>query len=85
METTDQKTIVKRIARAWKVYKNNVENAPNDFENEPFRKIEREKMLSYRYALESTGLTLNEIIALGDADNLDEAIDELFVKNGQKT
>lgn len=68
MEITDQKNIVKRIAKIWK--------GNLDIKSD----TRRERMLAYRYALEMCGLTLNEIIALGNAENLDAAVDELFSK-----
>lgn len=43
------------------------------------------QMIAYRYSLEMAGLTLNEVIALRDAENLDEAIDRLFDKNVVKS
>ena len=72
MDKVDIKTAVKRIAKAWLSEKIRIKDfvTPNT-----------EKSLAYRYALEMCGLTLNEIIALGNADDIDVAVDELFFKN----
>lgn len=37
-----------------------------------------DRVLAYHYCLEACGLTLNEIIDLGNTTDLDEAIDKLF-------
>ena len=74
MNIVDQKTIIKRIAKAWKEDRYNYEKATD--------KIERDllgiSMLTNRYSLEYCGLTLEEIITFGHAPDLNEAIDDLF-------
>jgi len=73
MQLTDQKTIIKRIAHLFKDAKWAAERKDN---------LRREnalnKMLAYRTALESCGLTLEEIISLGNSEDLDKDIDILF-------
>lgn len=73
MENVSAKTMVKRIAKLW-----NGERKSILLVGEERKETYERAMLNYRVCLEMCGLTLNEIIALGNAENIDNAVDTLF-------
>lgn len=76
MTLTDQKTIVKRLAKAWLRSSNSYKDT-----NGIHALVYKGEMLANRYALEDAGLKLSEIIKIGRAENIDEYIESLFNKN----
>ena len=77
MIQTDIKTAVKCIAKVWKNDRDTYEREKDKYTKD----LCGISMLNNRYALEYCGLTLEEIISLGEAKNIDIAVDELFSKN----
>lgn len=73
MVILQQKEIVKMIFPYWKTERLRLNDGA-----ETSKTLSKMGELSFRHALYSCGLTLNEIIALGDAEDLEVAIDELF-------